>query len=73
MEYKFTNAPVDLDALPDHQQLVYTPTLKARLYKALLVIGLFYIVLIRESQNNCKVGARCSIESFISEGDLTRR
>lgn len=46
MEYKFTNAPVDLDALPDHQQLVYTPTLKARLYKALLVIGLFYIVLI---------------------------
>ena len=43
MEQKFTNAPVDLDSLPDYQELTYTKVSVMRMYKAFLVLGLFLI------------------------------
>ena len=46
MEYKFTNAPVDLETLPNHQELKYTPVSKARLHKVLFVIGIWLLLVI---------------------------
>ena len=46
MEYKFTNAPVDLDTLPNHQELKYTPVSKARLHKVFSVIAIWLLLVI---------------------------
>ncbi|MGO4913613.1 PH domain-containing protein [Leeuwenhoekiella sp. W20_SRS_FM14] len=43
MEQKFTNAPVDIDSLPDYQELTYTQVSVKRLYKVFLVLGLFVL------------------------------
>ncbi|MFI8380351.1 PH domain-containing protein [Leeuwenhoekiella sp. NPDC079379] len=43
MEQKFTNAPVDIDSLPEYQELTYTQVSVKRMYKVFLVLGLFAI------------------------------
>ena len=44
MSPTFTNAPVDLDALPDYQEISYTPVSKKRVLKAFTGIGIFFIL-----------------------------
>ncbi|MFD2826202.1 PH domain-containing protein [Leeuwenhoekiella polynyae] len=45
MEYTFTNAPVDLETLPDYQQLTYTSVSKKRLYKVWAVLAIFFVLI----------------------------
>ncbi|RXG32784.1 PH domain-containing protein [Leeuwenhoekiella marinoflava] len=45
MEYTFTNAPVDLETLPDYQQLNYTSVSKKRLYKVWTVLAVLFILI----------------------------
>ena len=45
MEYTFTNAPVDLDTLPDYQELTYTSVSKKRLYKVCTVLLIILIAI----------------------------
>ena len=39
----FTNAQIDLDALPDYQQINYTPISVKRMYKTFTVLGLVMV------------------------------
>ncbi|WP_405326921.1 PH domain-containing protein [Leeuwenhoekiella sp. LLG6367-2.1] len=40
MENQFTNAPVDIDSLPEYQEMTYTPVSIKRMYKVFLVLGI---------------------------------
>ncbi|RXG16258.1 hypothetical protein DSM03_103444 [Leeuwenhoekiella aestuarii] len=45
MEYTFTNAPVDLETLPDYQQLTYKTVSKMRLYKVWAILAIFFVLI----------------------------
>ena len=44
MNVTFTNAPVDLDSLPDYQEIAYTKVSVKRLYKVLCIQGFLLIL-----------------------------
>ncbi len=45
MNVTFTNTPVDLDSLPDYQEITYTKVSVKRLYKVLCIQGVIFILL----------------------------
>jgi len=44
MNATFTNAPIDLDSLPDYQEIVYTKVSVKRLYKVLCIQGILFVL-----------------------------